>query len=160
MNCYYHPEQPAVTICPFCGKGLCTPCANASTICNSCRQKKTQKSVITALRYLIILSILGIIGYNWDFLGSDTRSENGLSAYFLMAACTGIYMLLGKLNFTYATIFIYDSATYGFFQLIALIFKIVICFAFGLIATPIIIIWQLIILIRNLLKLYQMKQEV
>lgn len=150
MNCYHHPDRPAVTICPVCGKGLCISCANESTICRSCIRKKAKSSFITALRYLIILLLLAIIGYKWDFIGSDTRPENVMSAYFLMSVCTGVYMLLGKLNFSSNTILIFDAASYGIFQILGLILKIVICFAFGLIATPVIIICQLIILIRNL----------
>jgi hypothetical protein len=26
MNCYYHPNQPAVGICKHCQRGLCTDC--------------------------------------------------------------------------------------------------------------------------------------
>ncbi len=155
MNCYHHPDRPAVVICPVCGKGLCISCANESTVCRSCIQKKAKSSFNTALRYLIILLLLAIIGYRWDFLGTDTRAESGMSAYFLMSVCTGVYMLLGKLNFTSNTIFIFEAVSYGIFQILGLIFKIVICFAFGLIATPIIILWQIFILIKNFPLIYK-----
>lgn len=27
MNCYYHPNQPAVGLCKYCQRGLCIACA-------------------------------------------------------------------------------------------------------------------------------------
>lgn len=27
MNCYYHPNQPAIGLCKHCQRGLCTECA-------------------------------------------------------------------------------------------------------------------------------------
>ncbi len=27
MNCYYHPEKPAIGLCKYCQRGLCTDCA-------------------------------------------------------------------------------------------------------------------------------------
>jgi hypothetical protein len=27
MNCFYHPNQPAIAICKYCQRGLCTDCA-------------------------------------------------------------------------------------------------------------------------------------
>ncbi len=39
MNCYNHPEKPAVVQCRQCGKGFCVDCANdvVDGICPSCR---------------------------------------------------------------------------------------------------------------------------
>jgi len=27
MNCFYHPEKPAIGLCKYCQRGLCTDCA-------------------------------------------------------------------------------------------------------------------------------------
>ena len=27
MNCFYHPTQPAIGLCKYCQRGLCTDCA-------------------------------------------------------------------------------------------------------------------------------------
>lgn len=37
MNCYYHPNQPAVGVCKHCQRGLCIACAadvDGSLACN------------------------------------------------------------------------------------------------------------------------------
>ncbi len=38
MNCYYHPNQPAVAQCPQCGRALCSSCAyqNSNRLCSNC----------------------------------------------------------------------------------------------------------------------------
>lgn len=158
MNCFYHVNQPAVTVCPKCGKGLCSECVNESTICLSCRQAKVKSSITSAFSYLIILTIIGTIGYFWDFMGSDTHSENGMSAYILMAFCTGAYLLFGKFQFTSRYIFIGDITTIGIFQILMLIFKVVLALVIGLFFTPIIVLWQIILLAKNYPKLSSYKQ--
>ncbi len=44
MNCFNHPDRPAVAQCPDCGKGLCIECAKAheTTICEDCYQKQIE----------------------------------------------------------------------------------------------------------------------
>lgn len=41
MNCYFHVEQPAVTQCSICGKGLCKECASKykDVVCDDCIAK-------------------------------------------------------------------------------------------------------------------------
>ncbi len=153
MNCYYHPESPAVACCSVCGKGLCVSCASESQICPSCRIARIKKSVKSALIYLVILLVLGLIGYNWDFMGRDGNPECFLSAYCLVSICTGAYLLLGKFQRPAGTILVYDADTYGFIQLFGLIIKAVLAFAVGILVTPIVIIWQLFRLISNAQKL-------
>lgn len=149
MNCFYHVNQPAVTICPICGKGLCANCAKESSLCESCRQAKAKKSIVSALSYLILLAIIGTIGYFWDFMGSVSRSENGLSAYILMAFCTGAYLLLGKFQFRSRYIVIGDITTFGIFQILLLIFKVALALTIGILFTPLVILWQIILLVKN-----------
>lgn len=47
MNCFNHPDRPAVAQCPDCSKGLCLECATAheQIICNNCLQKRTSKQL-------------------------------------------------------------------------------------------------------------------
>lgn len=159
MNCFYHTNQPAVTVCPICGKGLCVECAKEATVCKSCRHAKVKSSIKSALSYLIILTVIGTIGYFWDFMGSDTHSENGISAYTLMAFCTGAYLLFGKFQFRSRYIFIGDIATIGLFQILLLIFKAVLALAIGIFFTPIIILWQIILLAKNYPQLNSFNQS-
>jgi hypothetical protein len=39
MNCYRHPDQPAVGICLVCGRGLCAECAVEIGPLIACRQR-------------------------------------------------------------------------------------------------------------------------
>lgn len=43
MNCYNHPDRPAVVQCKQCGKGFCSECANevVDGLCSNCRQINT-----------------------------------------------------------------------------------------------------------------------
>lgn len=45
MNCFNHPDRPAVAQCPDCSKGLCIECATAheTHICQACYQKKVEE---------------------------------------------------------------------------------------------------------------------
>lgn len=159
MNCYFHTNQPALAVCPICGKGLCAVCAKESTVCVSCRHAKVMSSITSTLVYLIILTIIGTIGYFWDFMGNDSHSENGLSAYILIAFCTGVYLLFGKFQFKSRYIFTGDVTTIGFLQIIMLVFKAALALAIGIIFTPIIILWQIITLAKNYHRLSRLKQS-
>lgn len=39
MNCYYHPEVPAVGVCKSCGRGICTACAAEVEHGIACRER-------------------------------------------------------------------------------------------------------------------------
>ena len=64
MNCYYHPNRPAVAQCPDCGKGLCQECASKyeKPICTECNEKRGVNERRDYLKPLIICSILFVIG--------------------------------------------------------------------------------------------------
>lgn len=159
MNCFYHPESPAVTICAVCGKGLCLSCARSSGICPSCKMAQARNAAFSAMKYLVVLFILGFIGYKWDFIGSESHHEGMLSAYILMSICTGAFVLLGQLQLPANTILVYDASSYGIYQLISFIFKACISLVLGLIITPVVIIWQVFRLIRNILLINQIKNS-
>jgi hypothetical protein len=42
MNCFYHPDTPAVALCKYCQKGLCTECAIDLGSGMSCRNHKKE----------------------------------------------------------------------------------------------------------------------
>lgn len=55
MNCYYHPDKPAVAMCPQCGMGLCQDCvANAAyawdnhPLCHDCSLKAATEELSAA----------------------------------------------------------------------------------------------------------------
>ncbi len=39
MNCYYHPDTPAVGFCKHCGRGLCSDCAALVDDCLACKNR-------------------------------------------------------------------------------------------------------------------------
>lgn len=155
MNCFYHPGEAAVAVCQICGRGLCASCADIGLTCPTCRKTRIKRSVNSALKYLIALFVVGFIGYMWDFMGSDSRSEGGLSAYILMSICTGAFILYGQFQTDSKTIVFSDSGSYLAHQLLNAAFKATLSFIIGAIATPIVIVWQTIVLIINLIKLHR-----
>ena len=155
MNCFYHPEKAAVAVCQVCGRGLCVSCADIDLTCPACRKARIRQSVNSAVKYLIALFVVGFIGYIWDFMGSASRSEGGLSAYLLMSICTGAFILYGQFQTGAKTLVFSDPASYLTHQLLNVGFKATLSFIIGAIATPIVIVWQIIILIINLIKLHR-----
>lgn len=58
MNCYFHPNEPAVTQCTECGRGLCRDCASApgGNLCRNCIEAYAEKAK-SEKRALLIRSI-------------------------------------------------------------------------------------------------------
>ncbi len=63
MNCYNHPEQPAVAQCPDCGKGLCTECAAlyANPICRSCNRKRINEDKRVIIMEMLLTFGVGLV---------------------------------------------------------------------------------------------------
>lgn len=56
MNCYYHPNQPAIGICKHCQRGLCVDCAalvDDSLACKDRHEKEVHALNQTAERNLL-----------------------------------------------------------------------------------------------------------
>ena len=75
MNCYNHSDQPAVSTCIDCGKGLCSECSNKYTIfiCDSCNLNRlyTEKSSIET-RWIISIAIaVSLTFLNFKFWPED-----------------------------------------------------------------------------------------
>ena len=39
MNCFYHPNQPAVGVCKYCQRGLCSDCATIVDDVLACKHR-------------------------------------------------------------------------------------------------------------------------
>lgn len=39
MNCFYHPNQPAVGVCKYCQRGLCSDCASVVDDVIACKNR-------------------------------------------------------------------------------------------------------------------------
>ena len=39
MNCFYHPDSPAIGLCKHCQRGLCTECAAIVDDVLACKQR-------------------------------------------------------------------------------------------------------------------------
>lgn len=87
MNCYNHPNRPAVAQCVDCRKGLCQTCSSKYEIpiCDECNKKRKKVELIEYIKPIVISVIIFAIGYSIDGLGAD----NAMTAYFLAAAYVG-----------------------------------------------------------------------
>lgn len=150
MNCYNHPNVPAVAVCPVCGKAYCRDCMPVGTvICKLCMSNSIRLKVRTALIYLATLIVIGCIGYMWDFMGHPGSPEKGLSAYMLMSFCTGLYFLFGRFRVGSVNIYVFDGATAGIMMLVGFVLKLIMAFLIGIVFMPIVILWQLLIILKN-----------
>ncbi len=154
MNCYNHPDRSALAICTSCGGGICNECMSPKTgLCVKCYKKYLRGKIVQAIKYLGLLAVIGVIGYLWDPMGKEGMSQAGISSYMLMATCTGIFLLIGKLQIPNIT-FIGSGATdVGIMMLLIMIIKFIIAVVLGVILLPIIIIWQVATIIINILRL-------
>jgi len=39
MNCFYHPDQPAIGLCKYCQRGLCVECAALADDVLACKNR-------------------------------------------------------------------------------------------------------------------------
>lgn len=56
MNCYYHPNQPAVGLCKHCQRGLCLDCA--ADVDDSLACKDRHEEQVTGLNILVRRNLL------------------------------------------------------------------------------------------------------
>ncbi len=150
MNCFNHPNESAVAICPSCGRAMCPYCVSkGSTVCHDCKNIYLKAKVAIAIKYLVLLAVIGLVGYFWDFMGKPDMPDKGLSAYLLMSICTGAYFLIGKFSFGNKYILVFDSVSWSVFMLLGMLLKIFLALIIGVFLTPVIIGWQTIVIVRN-----------
>lgn len=101
MVCYYHPSRPAVGLCKYCQRGLCTECAaNAgdSLACNRLHEEQVralealmQKNILQSKRvgsdYLRNTIFYGIVGILFAAFGISQLKWLGLQA--------AVYLMIG-----------------------------------------------------------------
>lgn len=119
LTCHRHKDTPAVAVCQFCGKGLCTDCANAFTItaCPECIKANNERyfekikkplvrdgiAAVIALAFALMTGepkltiwLLGIY-WGWNWFGPATFSTTMAGA--IVGGWTGfgftlLFMLL------------------------------------------------------------------
>ena len=101
MNCYYHPEKPAVALCKYCQRGLCSECAahaGDSLACKGLHEEQVramealmQKNILQSKRvssdYLRNTIFYGAVGLLFTVFGISQLKWMGLQA--------GIYLVIG-----------------------------------------------------------------
>ena len=55
MNCYYHPNTPAVATCRDCGKAICKDCttemSNGDLLCPTCLESLGSKKDLLQVEF-------------------------------------------------------------------------------------------------------------
>lgn len=114
MNCYNHPNKPAVVQCRQCGKGFCEDCAHdvVDGLCSSCRTanqqawevqrntriKEEQKWHLTGLLWMIgglAVDLLVVLPSMKDSFGMGITV--GLFVFLFRYARRVVHGLLGKM---------------------------------------------------------------
>jgi len=52
MNCFYHPAVPAVGVCKYCQKGLCTECAVDLKHGIACKQHRAEVNELYDIHFM------------------------------------------------------------------------------------------------------------
>lgn len=109
MNCYYHPNQPAVGICKHCQRGLCTDCAadvEGVLACKDRHEEQVRDLEILSARNLLQAKRVGSVyrrsaifyflsGALFAGFGYYQLAFAGLQALFLMSI--GLFLLYAAL---------------------------------------------------------------
>lgn len=99
MNCYYHPDKPAIGLCKYCQRGLCPECiANAgdSLACKGLHEEQVrgmealmQKNILQSKRigsdYLRNTIFYGVVGTLFTAFGVSQLRWLGLQAVVYLA---------------------------------------------------------------------------
>ena len=99
MNCFYHPQVPAVGICKYCQKGLCTECAVDLGHGIGCKHHQQEVHELYDIHFAnkqsaqnmgrvykqsaIAMSFMGLAG----ILGGIVIGRTGLVLVFIGIAC-------------------------------------------------------------------------
>ncbi len=145
MNCFNHPEEPAVSQCMDCQKGLCTSCSTMYSphLCTVCYQARKQEEIKKGVLSLILYAVLFFFGYKLNFLGTDHEgnTRQWTSAYFLAAIYTG-YKIFNRYIGWKAT-----GGTLGFLVIFSM-FKFIICVFIGYFTAPLVILGQVVCIVQ------------
>jgi len=101
LICYYHPDKPAVGLCKYCQRGLCTECAaNAgdSLACEGLHEEQVremealmEKNILQSKRvgsdYLRNTIFYGVVGILFSAFGISQLQWMGIQAW--------VYLLIG-----------------------------------------------------------------
>ncbi|MBK9923790.1 MAG: hypothetical protein IPP66_00735 [Anaerolineales bacterium] len=101
MNCYYHPDIPAIGLCKHCQRGLCSQCAALVDDSLACKDRHEEQ--VTALGQMTKQNILkskragsdyirntifyGIVGVLFTLFGASQLKWLGLQAI--------VYLIIG-----------------------------------------------------------------
>lgn len=101
MNCYYHPERPATSLCKYCQRGLCVDCvapAGDALACKGLHEEQVrdmevllQKNILQAKRvgsdYVRNTIFYGSVGILFAAYGFSQLKWLGMQAV--------VYVLIG-----------------------------------------------------------------
>jgi sulfite exporter TauE/SafE len=99
MNCYYHPDKPAIGLCKHCQRGVCSDCAALVEDCLACKNRHEEQvramglQLVQAKRvrsdYLrnaifygamgILFTAFGVSQFNWLGLQAVVYAAIGLA---------------------------------------------------------------------------------
>jgi len=105
MNCYYHPNKPAIGLCKYCQRGLCSDCAahaGDSLACKDLHEQQVlameammQKNILQSKRvgsdYLRNTIFYGIVGMLFTVFGISQLKWLGVQA--LVYSAIGLALL-------------------------------------------------------------------
>ena len=109
MNCFYHPDKPAVGLCKHCQRGLCSDCATVIGDVLACKdrheeqvhalEEMTRQNILKSERvksdYLRNTIFYGIVGVLFTVFGISQIQWLGLQA--IVYAVIGLALLYAAL---------------------------------------------------------------
>ena len=109
MNCYYHPDVPALGVCKHCGRGLCHECAalvQDALACKDRHEEEVSALNLTARQaarqarrvgpgYIRNAVFYGLVGALFAGFGIIQLRYLGLQAVFFMLI--GVFLLYAAL---------------------------------------------------------------
>lgn len=109
MNCYYHPDQPAVGLCKHCQRGLCSDCAADVDGSLACRERHEEQvrstDALVARNFLQAMRVGSVYRRNAIFYSLVGVLFAGFGYYQLrFAGLQALFLLFIGLFLLYAAI--------------------------------------------------------
>ena len=101
MNCYYHPDTPAIGLCKYCQRGLCADCAahaGDSLACKNLHEEQVRAMEALFQRNILQAKRVGSdYARNTIFYGSVgiLFTAFGASQLKWLGAQAAVYLLIG-----------------------------------------------------------------
>lgn len=97
MNCFYHPDKPAIGLCKHCQRGLCSDCATLVNDTLACKNRHEEQVRAMGLQLVQAKRVRSDYIRNTIFYGAVgiLFAAFGISQFQWLGLQAGVYAVIG-----------------------------------------------------------------